>query len=100
MFSYHVRRSNLMLRWSLIPALLCGLAFVPSAPADDAADPKKADTPVVAHLRLTGDLDETPVSSEGLFGAPGENLKSKLDRLRKAAKDDKVKAVYLELGGL
>jgi protease-4 len=97
-----------MARWFLLPALLCGFVLAPVSPADDekpaakekAADKKKADTPLVAHVRLTGDLDETPVSAEGLFGAPGENLKSKLDRLRKAAKDDKVKAVYLEIGGL
>jgi protease-4 len=96
-----------MLRW-LLPAVLCGFVFAPFAPADDAkpdaeakpAVDKKPDVPVVAHVRLTGDLDESPVPSEGLFGPPPENLKAKLDRIRKAAKDAKVKAVFLEIGDL
>jgi protease-4 len=94
-----------MLRW-LLPAVLCGFVFVPFAPAEDtkpAADAKpaadkKADAPLVAHIRLTGDLDESPVPAEGLFGPPPENFKAKLDRIRKAAKDSKVKAVYLDIG--
>jgi protease-4 len=97
-----------MSRW-LLPAVLGGFVFAPFAPADDArpADKdkpaagkaeKKADAPLVAHIRLSGDLDESPVSAESLFGAPPENLKSKLDRIRKAAKDTKVKALYLDVG--
>ena len=73
-----------MARWFLLPALLCGFVLAPVSPADDdkpaakekADDKKKADAPLVAHVRLTGDLDETPVSSEGLFGAPGADPKS------------------------
>src|SRR5689334_13926215 len=99
-----------MIRW-LLPAVLCGFVFAPFAPADDkpaekdkakAAEKKseKKDAPLVAHIRLSGDLDETPVSADGLFGAPPENLKSKLDRIRKAVKDDKVKGLYLEIGDI
>src|SRR5262249_26268434 len=57
-------------------------------------------TPVVAHIRLSGDLDEAPVAADGLFGAASENFKTKLDRLAKARKDPNVKAVYLEINGL
>ena len=56
--------------------------------------------PVVAHIKLSGDLDETPVSSDPLFGGSAENFKSKLDRIHKAAKDDAVKALYLEIDGV
>src|SRR5438067_162222 len=93
----------------LLPAVLCGFVFAPFAPADDKpadkdkpaekAD-KKADAALVAHIRLSGEMDESPVSADGLFGAPPENLKSKLDRIRKAAKDDKVKGLYLEIGDI
>src|SRR4051812_16009292 len=61
--------------------------------ADDAG-------PTVAHIKLSGDLDEAPVSSDPLFGGAAENFKSKLDRIHKAAKDDDVKALYLEIDGL
>ena len=96
-----------MLRW-LLPAVLGGLVFAPFTPAEDArpaAENKpavgtKPVAPVVAHIKLSGGLDESPVPGEGLFGAPPENLKSKLDRLAKAAKDAKVKAVYLDIGDL
>lgn len=97
-----------MLRW-LLPAVLGGFVFAPFSPADDAkpdadakpaAVDKKPDAPLVAHIRLTGDLDESPVPAEGLFGPPPENFKSKLDRIRKAAKDAKVKALYLDIGDL
>src|SRR5437764_12963466 len=56
--------------------------------------------PVAAHIKLSGDLDETPVSSDPLFGGAAENFKSKLDRIHKAAGDDAVKALYLEINGV
>ncbi len=66
-----------------------------------AAGVRAADsTPVVAHIKLSGDLDEAPVSDDPLFGGVAENFKSKLDRIHKAAKDDAVKALYLEIDGV
>jgi protease-4 len=103
-----------MTRW-LLPALLAGLILVPTRPAaaddetkpardKDAATEKKADEKkadlVVAHIRLSGDLDEAPVPADGLFGPPPENLGIKLDRIRKVATDDKAKALFLEIGEL
>src|SRR5262249_24346796 len=35
-----------------------------------------------------------------LFGLGGENFKTKLDRIKKAKKDDKVQALYLQINGL
>ncbi len=76
-------------------------------PGKDAKDPKKDDgdkkddtkAARVAHIKLAGDLSEAP-TGDSLFGAPGENLRAKLDRIRKAGKDDRVKGLYLELGDL
>jgi protease-4 len=107
-----------MSRWLLL--ILCGFVFFPFAPAQDTpptatkedtpatkkavkSEPKsveKTESLLVAHIKLTGELDESPVSSDGLFGPPPENFKIKLDRIHKAAKDDKVKALFLEIGDL
>ena len=54
----------------------------------------------VAHIKLAGELDESPAGGEALFGPPKENLKSKLDRIRKAAKDDRIDALYLQIEDL
>ena len=75
----------------------------PPKPDDDAAKPdaKDADKALakVAHIKLSGGLDESPVG-ESPFGAPGENLAAKLARIRKAAADDEVKALTLEMAGI
>ena len=44
-----------------------------SEPKAKAEEKAKADK--VAHIRITGDLDEAPVASESLFGTPGEKVK-------------------------
>src|SRR5262249_48918077 len=56
-------------------------------------------TASVAHIKLTGSLDEVPVSQDPLFGSL-ENFKSKLDRIAKARKDKTVQALYLQIDGL
>jgi protease-4 len=108
-----------MSRWLLTAAL--GLAVALPTPADPPkrnpfssgsdkpAEVKKDDKPKdeekkpagktarVAHIKLSGELDETPAGGEALFGPPKENLKSKLDRIRRAAKDDRVDALYLQI---
>ncbi len=81
----------------MTPLVLAALAALPLTTVRlRAAD----DTPTVAHIKLSGDLNETPVAPDPLFGGAAENFKSKLDRIRKAAKDDSVKALYLEINGL
>ena len=67
---------------------------------DDKKDKDAAGVARVAHIKLAGDLDEAPVSGETLFGPPAENLRGKLDRIKRAAKDDRVQALFLELGGV
>src|SRR5436190_21512016 len=41
----------------------------------------------IAHIRLAGDLDESPVAADSLFGAVSENFKMRLERIQKASKD-------------
>lgn len=110
-----------MSRWLLtvvvgLSASLSALADPPKrnpfAAGDDKPATTKADKPKaeekkpegkvarIAHIKLSGELDETPAGGEALFGPPKENLKAKLDRIRKAAKDDAVAALYLEIGDL
>ncbi len=54
----------------------------------------------VAHIRLAGELDEAPAGEDPLFGGLGENLKAKIDRIKKARDDKAVRALYLEIDGL
>ncbi|HEX4591119.1 MAG TPA: signal peptide peptidase SppA, partial [Gemmataceae bacterium] len=76
--------------------------------ADEDDAPKKGkkdkdidkDGAIVAHIRLTGDLDETPSAIDPLFGSGSESFKTKLDRLARAKADANVKAVVLQLDDL
>jgi protease-4 len=88
------------MKWfSQIEPVVAGfLLLLPAYPAW-AADEKPA-PPVIAHLKLSGAMDEAPSPADPLMGGAGENLKSKLDRIRKAKNDPKVLALYLEIGDL
>src|SRR5262245_23834196 len=77
--------------------ILATFALVPFTVRAD--DPKKPAQTTVAHIKLSGGLDEGPVA-ESPFGPASENLKAKLDRIKTAAKDPAVKALYLEVGDL
>jgi protease-4 len=65
-------------------------------------EPEKKEPTVksVAHIRLAGALDETPPPADPLFSGIHENFKSKLDRIKKAQKDENVQALLLDLDGL
>jgi protease-4 len=90
---------QLSMRWQLAAVVLCaGLSLAPLCRAEDKVPAK--DTATIAHIKLGGGLDETPTSGEPLFGSGNENFKSKLDRLKKAKTDPKVKGVYLQIDGL
>jgi protease-4 len=84
----------------LIPALLLIAVGSPLAHGQDKALKKKnADKTSVAHIRLKGDLDETP-SGASPFGDGKENLRQLLDRIKKAKNDAKVKALFVEIDSL
>ncbi|MFL5327725.1 MAG: signal peptide peptidase SppA [Gemmataceae bacterium] len=85
------------------------LVFAVLTPWTIAADPpakKKKETkdasPVIAHIKLSGDLEEKATTApDPIFGGAGhESFKTKLDRIAKAKKDENVKALYLEFEGL
>ena len=81
-------------------ALACtALVLVIPASYVFGADDKPAPQ-VIAHIKLSGDLGEAPTLADPLFGAASENLKAKLDRIRKAKSDPNVRALYLEIGDL
>ncbi|MEI7687045.1 MAG: signal peptide peptidase SppA [Planctomycetota bacterium] len=54
----------------------------------------------VAHIRFAGELSESPVANDSLFGTIHENLKIKLDRIQKASKDDDVQAIVIHFDGI
>jgi protease-4 len=93
-------------RYAAFAAL--ALLLAPAVVFADADKPKKSskkkdadkDTAVIAHIRLTGDLDETPSAVDPLFGSGSESFKTKLDRLARAKSDANVKAVVLQLDDL
>src|SRR4051812_29899111 len=60
-----------------------------------------ATSPTIAVFRLTGEVSESPIDdSFPLFAPPTQSLKQITERMRKAAKDDNVKAVVLMSEGL
>jgi protease-4 len=105
-----------MSRWLLIGAFAFGLtastfaddtkssnpfkrgAGQPDAKVEEKKKPTDVETVRVAHIKIDGDLDESPTADDPLFGMSKENFRAKLERIRKAAKDDRIQAVYLELG--
>ncbi len=82
--------------------LLFGIATALFVVVPVRAEDKKKDnksSSLIAHIKISGGLDEAPVG-ESLFGGSSENLKMKLDRIKKAKKDPNVKALLVELEGL
>ncbi len=70
--------------------------FLLSTPRLSATEP----TAVVAHIRLAGSLDEAPAADDPIFGHGAENLRTKLERIKKAKDDKAVKALFLEIDGV
>src|SRR5262245_49020595 len=75
--------------------LLAALTW--AALAAPVAAAEKAASATVAHVTLTGDLEETPTAADPLLGISPENFKSKLDRIKKARKDGSVRGLYLQI---
>ncbi|MBI3824122.1 MAG: signal peptide peptidase SppA [Planctomycetes bacterium] len=86
-------------RWTALAIVIT--LFTGLADAQDAGKNDKAGaTPQLAHIRLAGALDESPVAPDPLFGASAENFKTKLDRIKKAMNDKNVEGLVLHLDGL
>lgn len=91
----------------LLAVLALALAALPGRAEDKKAEDKRAEdkkvekkTVSLAHIKLSGSLEEAPPSTDPLFGSLKEHFKSKLDRIRKARKDPNVQALYLQFDGL
>jgi protease-4 len=80
----------------------CAAVVLAAAGSAAAAEEKKKDVepPVIAHVVLSGDLDEAPAGESTFGGTADENLKQKLDRIAKAKADPKVKALLVEIHDL
>jgi len=78
--------------WTLLAVLGVASTSLPIRAADA--------TVSLAHIKLSGSLDESPPSADPLFGGAGENFKSKLDRIKKARKDPAIGGLYLQIDGL
>ncbi len=74
------------------------LIALPAWAEDKKVEKKKSVS--LAHIKLSGSLGESPPSSDPLFGNLGENFKTRLDRIKKASKDDNIHALYLQIDGL
>jgi protease-4 len=93
------------LRWSIfiLSVAVCFVQAVSAEEKEKKRNKKKSAEdagPIIAHIKLAGDLDETPAPTESLFGSGSENFKAKLDRLAKTKADATVSSVVLELGDL
>ena len=86
---------------------LLTLGFAPNLRADDGddapADPPAAEKPAiakanVAHIKLSGAFPEAP-QPEGPFGNLTQTLEKAKSRLEKAAADDRISAVLIEIDG-
>src|SRR5262245_45999554 len=76
---------------------LFALAFFVSATLFAADETKRL---TLAHIKLSGAMDEAPTGDDPIFGGGSENFKSKLERIRKAKLDPEVKGLLLQVEGL
>ncbi len=81
----------------LFAALFAALLITPLAFTQEPPKKEEAPLPRVAHIKLSGSLDEGATDDEPMGGT---GLRAMLDRIQKATKDDKVRALYVELGSL
>jgi protease-4 len=84
-----------------------GLTLPLLARADDKAASKDTEKPkekpkpaVIAHIKLSGSLEESAPSDDTFLGSLSETFKSRIDRLKKVGNDKTVSAVILEIDGL
>src|SRR5262245_40183921 len=105
----------LLRRYGILLAMLAlALAALPGRAEDKKVEKKAEDKKVekkaedkkvekktvsLAHLKLSGSLEEGAPSSDPLLGSLKEHFKSKLDRIHKARNAANIQALYLQLDG-
>src|SRR5262249_43066948 len=95
------KKSMLRLRLPCLAILIC-LLGLPTRAEDKAAEKKaeeKKAAATLAHIKLSGSLDEGAVADDPLFGSLSESFKMKLDRIKKAKSDSSVAALFLQFDG-
>lgn len=88
------------LRCTAVTLAALGLALCPALRADDAKEKAPARSVRLAHIKLSGSMDEKPPQVDPLLGPLGETFKGRIDRIRKARGDREVDALLLEINGL
>lgn len=68
--------------------------------AQDKKAEEKTKPASIAHIRISGSLEEGVAPADPLFSSIQETLKSKLDRIKKASTDANVKGLILEIDGV
>jgi protease-4 len=88
-------------RQSALWAVALCLFVAPAVLADETKEKPAAKPPVtVAHIKLTGGMDEKTPMVDPLLGQLGETFKQKIDRIKKVRDDKDVQALLLEIDGL
>ena len=82
---------------SLAAMILLAIPAFLFADGDEKKGKKDKESAVIAQIRISGDLDETPTASDPLFGGSSESFRTKLERLSKAKSDANVKVVLLQV---
>src|SRR5262245_20055918 len=98
-FRHHeeiIPEERMLFRRCLKVAALAAFLFV-LAPPLPAAERTVA---TLAHIKLSGDLEESPVVEDMLFGLGSASVQMKLDPIKKAKPASSVQGLLLELDGL
>ena len=88
----------------VLPALTLALVLPLSSRADENAKP--ADKPAakkvlkLAHIKLSGSMEEKAPTVDSLLGSLGETFRDKLVRIKKAGDDKEINGLLLEINGL
>ncbi len=88
---------------SLIILCVTVVSFVSSQNlilAQDKKAEEKTKPSSIAHIRISGSLEEGVAIAEPLFSSMQETLKDKIDRIKKASTDTTVKGLLLEIDGV
>ncbi|GBD35708.1 Protease 4 [bacterium HR36] len=87
-------RKNAIIVSGLVASVLLMLC------TSSAQEEKAARSWRIAVVRLGGNLEETPTAPDPLLGIQPENLKTRLDRIERAARDRQVQALLLQIDEL
>lgn len=89
-------KSFLILFVTVASSVCCqNFAFAQDKKAEEKAKPAS-----IAHIRISGSLEEGVAPADPLFSNMQETLKSKLDRIKKASTDVNIKGLILEIDGV